>query len=236
MTTATTSPARSTDPDPVRRDRSLPLLVAAGVVVLLVVGAVLVFGVARPPSVASLAQRPDPAPSAAVVWLAHAEREACLRIAWPDGRITEPWCDREGGEVVGWTDDGILLRRWDGTARIRVHDPVSGEVTGRLDEVRSEDPDGFEAWWPDVVWTERRDGELVVRLDEDDTELWRVDAPASYDVFGSARSADGAWVAMVDAAGRLLVVPADGSAPPREWASGVARWQPPVWEGTSWQR
>jgi hypothetical protein len=216
--------------DVARADRSVPLLVAAAVLVLLVVGAVVLFGVDRPPSVASLAEEPDPAPTAAVAWTAQEGERTCVRIAWPDGRTTEPRCATDGGEVVGWTSDGVLLRRWDDD-QVRVLDPRSGALLGRGPQDRLT-PTHEDA----AVWTEHRDGELIVRSQADDTELWRVPAPDRYTIRSSSRSADGGWVAMIDSAERLLVVAADGSVAPREWAAGGPAWQPPVWEGATRDR
>jgi hypothetical protein len=228
--TTTITPTVPERPGPVGPDRSVTLLVVAGVLVLVVVGAVLMFGIQRPPTVESLAADPDPAPSAAVAYLTQQGSQSCLRIAYPDGTVAGSWCDRMGGELVGWDEEGILLRRWDGVDTVRAIDPGSGEVVGRV-----RDRDWREPYDHQPVWTEHRDGELVVRL-EDDTELWRVTAPERYEIHSSARSADGDWVALVDSADRLLVVPADGSAPPRQWASGVSAWQWPVWEDTTWSR
>lgn len=215
---------RPTD-EPVRSGGSVVSLGLAAALVVVVVGAVLLFGVDRPPSVASLDDEPSPAPSAAIAWTAERGERSCARVAWPDGGVTEPRCERGGGEVTGWTDDGLVMRRWD-EDQARIIDPRTGETLGRTSGTWDH------AGGTDVVWTEFRDGELVVRLEEDDTELWRVASSERYDIHTSARSADGRWVALVDVAERLLVVPSDGSAAPRQWASGVHQWQRPQWEGT----
>jgi hypothetical protein len=230
MTTTTTPPAPA-DPEDRRPDRSIPLLIAAGVLVLFVVGAVLVFGVQRPPSLDTVADTTDPVPAASIAYLAERPDRSCVEIVRPDGTTTGPWCDRQSGELIGWTDEGLLLRHWDGTETVRILDPETGEVVGRARDRAWREP-----YDHPVVWTEHRDGELTVRLDEDDTELWRVEVTDRYEIRTSATSADGAWVAMVDSADRLLLVPADGSAPPRVWNTDVASWQWPVWEGTSWAR
>jgi hypothetical protein len=220
---------RPAEPGRIRPDRSLLLLVGAGVLVLLVVGAVLVFGVVWPPALSTLADDPSPSPSSSIAYLTEQADGGCIRVAHPDGTTVGPWCDRMGGEVVGWNDQGILLRRWDGVETVRAIDPETGEVVGRAPDRPWREP--FDQA---VVWTEYRDGELIVRADEGDAELWRVDATDPYEIRSSTMSADGTWIAMVDSAGRLLVVPADGSASPRVWVSGVADWSWPVWEGTTW--
>ena len=205
---------------------SMPLLVAAAVVVIAVVAAVLVFGVQSPPQVPSLGATQQPSPQAAVAWLAHDGAETCVRIAWPDGSETRPWCDDAGGEVVGWGTAGISVSDYSGPAARRlVIDPRTGEVL----EVRV-DP-SFRPHTPSdsTVGTYREGGEQVVMLE--DRELWRVEAPETYDVRSSSVSPDGRWVAMVDEAERLLVVPSDGSAPPQLWAGEVSTWGPLVWQG-----
>jgi hypothetical protein len=212
-----------------RRDRSVPLLVAAGVLVLAVVAAVLLFGVDRPPSLAWVADEPDPAPPAGVAWMGWHENESCVSVARPSGEVERVWCDRAGGELVGWPEPGLLqLRTWEDGDVTRTIDAETGEVVGRIA--------GPEEGWlgpEQAVWTQHRDGRLTVRLQTDDSVLWETAAPERYDVHASALSTDGDWVAMIDAAERLLVVPADGSAPPRVWAADVDSWEPPVWEGTS---
>jgi hypothetical protein len=224
-----TLPRTSTEPAADRPERSVLLLTGAAVLVLLVVGAVLVFGVDRPPSLSSLSDVPTPAPSASVAYLTEQGEGTCIRVAQPDGTLVGPWCDRMGGEVVGWDADGILLRRWDGVETVRAIDPATGEVVGRAPDRAWREP-----YDQAVVWSEYRDGELIVRSEEDDAELWRVEASDRYEIRSSALSADGDWIAIVDSADRLLVVSADGADAPRVWASDVAEWQWPVWEGTTW--
>jgi hypothetical protein len=228
MTDTLTRPAASPGDVPGDGDRSMPLLVAAAILVLLIVGAVLLFGVERPPALESLADVPDPAPSASVAWTAWSGEEMCVSVARPSGEVAQLLCDRNGGELVGWPEPRALeLHTWDDDVT-RTIDVGTGEV---LD--RSSGSVEWERIGESTVRTQHRGGRLTVRLEPDDTVLWRTEAPERYDVHGSARSADGDWVAMVDGAGRLLVVAADGSAPPRVWAREVDVWEAPVWEGTS---
>jgi hypothetical protein len=236
MTETLARPAGPSGAPSERGDRSVPLLVAAGALVLVVVAAVLLFGVDRPPALAALADDPDPAPPAGVAWMGWTGDEACVAVARPDGEVEQLWCDRAGGELVGWPETGMLeIRSWESGDVTRAIDAETGEVLGRTPgpDAGGTDPEGEWRGPEPAVWTQRRDGRLTVRLQTDDTVVWRTEAPERYDVHASARSADGRWIAMIDAAERLLVVPADGSTAPRVWATGVDGWEPPVWEGTS---
>ncbi|HSK23124.1 MAG TPA: hypothetical protein VK906_08115 [Egicoccus sp.] len=208
--------------------RSRVLLVAAAVLVVVTVVLVVVFGVQRPPELATLAAQPSDGPSTAVAWMAWDGDEACVNIARPSGEVTTPWCSAAGGEVVRWSDGDLVVRTWETGERLRTLDPDDGRATGWLAAER--DPAGHDPI-PDAAWSERDDGTLTVREIGSDRVLWQVEAPERYTVQSSALSADGAWIAMVDSAGRLLVVPADGSAPPRVWADEVPAWPAPVWEG-----
>ncbi len=210
--------------------RNVVLLVVAAVLVIAVVVVVLLFGVARPPEVVALVDQPDPSPSAAVVWNDDRNDEPCLTVASPDGTTTELTCTDEFGEVIAWDDNGVVVRTWGARDRLQWIDPATGEQQQR-DEV--DDPTGFETYRTSDITSRARSGTLRVTLDETGEVIWETDAHDGYRVQAGAVSPDGAWVAMVDSADRLLVVPADGSQPPRVWAEDVASWEAPVWEGTS---
>lgn len=216
--------------------RSTALLVAAALLVVVVVGAVIAFGVERPPPVAPLSDDAPFVPTASLAWSEWNDGEQCLRVGEPDGEIRELRCDERGQDLVGWNDDGILLRAWsDGEEQLVAIDPTTGERT-------STDARAGDVHEPGArPWTERDDGQLVVTLDGpsvtgDDPatgdEVWRVDAPASYEVLQSVVSPDGRQVALTDSADRLLVVPADGSHAPRHWSDDVEGYANLVWEGT----
>lgn len=218
-------------PDPAgseQRHRSVALLVAAGALVVVVVALVVLLGVVRPPTLATVAESPQPAPPQSLAWLQWERGESCLHLAAPDGSVHRLWCDRNGGELVGWTATGdLVVQRWDGGRRLLIIDPHTGRVvdTRRADDVTR----GRQLWGRDVV-TSFRDGDDLVLEAQDGTEVWRVAAPDAYRIHTSVVTADRSWIAMVDSADRLLVVPADGTAEPRIWARDVASWQTLVWE------
>lgn len=205
------------------------MLLAAAVLVVTVVGTVLLFGVKRPPALPSVSESPDPAPSAAIAWTGRSGNDFCIHVARRDGTVTQIRCDQQGGKVLGWPDsDRLSVARHDDRGSVADINPVTGEII----EVRAGDADAGSPGRspsPQPVTSYRDDGALVV--EHDGTELWRVTAPDGYDVHSSSQSPDGRFVVMTDAAGRLLVVPADGSRPPRIWADDVEPRTIPVWEG-----
>jgi hypothetical protein len=127
----------------------------------------------------------------------------------------------------GWTDEGILLRRWEGSESIRILDPVNGGFVGRSREGRWEPP-----YEQPAVWTERRDGELIVRLD-DDTELWRVQTTDRYEIRTSAHLGRRRLGRHGRLRGPAAARPGRRVEPTRVWTEGVTAWQTPIWEGTT---
>lgn len=213
-------------------DRRPVALVAAAVVAVVAVGLVLVFGVTRPPQLAATGDDPALVPTAAIAIHGWRDGESCVRVVAPDGATHEAWCHEDGGELLGWSDDGIVVRSYGRHDEVElVLDPETGEV---VSSAGARPERGTTARYDGVTLTTSRasgsSGDLEVRL-PDGTVLWRVDAPDSYDVTGGWRSPDGDQVALLDAAGRLLVVPADGSQPPRIWAEGFGPWDEVAWQG-----
>jgi hypothetical protein len=234
MTTMDTRPLAEA-PEPERERRPLWPLVAAAMVIVWVVGLVIAFGVVRPPALAALADPPSVTAPASLAWMAWDDQEqgSCVSVARPDGTVDEALsCLREGGELAGWTEDGLLIRSWRGSGEVLI---VVDPSTGQVRERRPLDPEEAEEFLThnEAVFSDREDGQLVVSdIDDPDAVLWRVDAPDSYRIESSARSSDGAWIAMLDSAERLLLVPADGSDAPRLWVDGATRWSLLVWEPT----
>ena len=211
--------------------RSVLLLVAAAVLVVAVVGLVLAFGVVRPPSLATIADVPEPAPPGGVAWASWQAGETCVTVVRADGQVDRDlYCQRDGGELVAWTETGFVLRTWDGPeGDLVVIDADTGEV---VDVVTDSSRRGTQR--PESVRTSYREGRLTVTHERDrDRVVWEVEAPDAYDVTSGALSPDGDWFALVDSADRLLIVPADGSAEPRVWATDAPRWGDIVWEGTA---
>ena len=206
--------------------RRVSSLVLAGVLVVAVVAAVLLFGVERAPDLPDLAEVDGPTPPARIAWTEHDGGETCLHLASPDGTVTEPWCGEPGGDLLGWEGDGVvLLQLWEVEPTVRAVDVETGASTTRP----ADSGEGTALHHPEEpVQPARDDGGLVV--EHGGVEVWRTDAPASYEIVTTVASPDGTWVALVDNAERLLVVEADGGSRPRVWAHGVPP-QVPVWEG-----
>lgn len=216
--------------------RSLAALVAAAIALVVIVALVLLFGVARPPTVTPLADDPAPAPPGGVAWTSWDAGEECLHVATPDGSTRELRCSRAGGgEIRGWDEDGITLLDRGPTQELVVIDPATGEVAAR--RALPSDPEPGEDREPRPLGSggidsRYEDGVLTVRHVDEDVVLWAVEAPENYRVDQGAVSPDGEWVVLLDGVGRLLLVPADGSAAPRLWAETEVSWQVPVWEQT----
>jgi hypothetical protein len=212
------------------RPRSLALLIAAGVLAAAVVVLVLLFGVARPPALAPLAAEPTPAPSAAVAWSAYEQDDGeCLHVARPDAEVVRVACEVTGGMLVAWDDDGIVVPRWGPSDELVWIDPVTGDEVRRDRVADGHDVDPHAQ---NVVTSRHRDGVLTVTRQDTGEVVWEVEAPDTYRVDNGTVSPDGAWIALVDSASRLLVLPQDGSVAPRVWAEDVPAWTVPLWEGT----
>ncbi len=202
------------------------LLAAAGVVVVTVV-LVATLGLARPPALEPVdeATRPDRS-LALLTW--REEGGQCLLVVEPGGDVREVRCGLDVvGPLIGWEDDGILVVRYvAGVEQRETLDPTSGLTVGRAELTG-------QAVVPSAglpAGTERRGGELIVR-DADGRELWRADAPEAYGISGSASGPDGT-LALLDSAGRLLVLP-PGAPAPRVWVEDLGvDWAELLWEGT----
>lgn len=227
------TPAPATDPGGTSSSpqRSLVALLAAATLVVVVIALVLVFGIARPPALATLAEEPEPALTASLAWSQWEDGGACLYVVAPSGEARQVGCDYDGEELVAWTDDGIAMLVWGPRDGLELIDPDTGEVADTVAFA------GHPEEWFDhaggAVGSRTVDGTLTVTLRDSDVELWRVDAPETYGVNDGFLSPDGEWVVLVDRAGRLLLVPADGSSQPRVWHEVEQTWVRPVWEGTA---
>lgn len=212
------------------RDRQPLVLVAAALVAVVVVALVLVFGVARPPQLASIADDPAITPPARLATHGWEDGDHCVTVVELDGTTRRPWCSQDSAELVGWTERGVVLRTYGRSAELELTiDPDDGEVVasehGRTDHLGRDRGDAVTSARP------AGDDVLEVRTAEG-TVLWRVEAPDSYQVSYGWRSPDGRTVALIDSADRLLLVPADGSRQPRVWAEDVPNRYEVAWEGS----
>lgn len=214
------------------RDRSVPLLVAAAVLVVVAVGLVLAFGIKRPPALEPLTAGPD-TPTEQLVRFVYESDDTCLVAYSVAGGPRELTCELDGGEILGWRDGRIGLRAWSNVGEEWVVvDATSGAVLSRR-LLTSEDIKRFVSTASSVVRVDHTDGVMTITLASSGAVLWRVEAPTNYRIEVSATTGDGRWVAMIDTARRLLLVPADGSAAPRVWLDDLdGYWEPVRWEGT----
>lgn len=235
MSTILETEAPGADRGPEPTSHTLWYVITAGALVVGVVAAVLVFGIQRPPTVDPVEPGQAPEPPASLAWQGWDGGSDCIHTIDPSGAVHEVTCDRHGFELLAWTDDGLVVRRWVSSGeRLETLDPDTGEVVDTL-TVRDVEA-AFERALPDgdqALYSRWRDGVLAVTADApDDTVLWAVEAPETYRVDRGVASPDGSVIAGVDTAGRLLVFDTTGELPPRLWHDEVPEWGGLAWEGT----
>jgi hypothetical protein len=197
-----------------------------------------------PPRLDGVALGEAPEAPAALAWAGWTGSSTCVHVVDPSGQVRVVTCAREGFELIGWDDRGIVLLHWLGSReRVETIDPDTGEVIatravrdGDLDGVFDEGfgGDGFFGGGDSVVLNRWRDGILTVVKDgPGGYVLWAVEAPEAYRVEQSSVAPDRSVIAGVDSAGRLLLFDAAGEVPPRVWHDDAEPWSRLVWQGSA---
>jgi hypothetical protein len=206
------------------------LLVVAAVVALATLGVVLRFGLVGPPELDAVDATTAPEYSLAILSYRDSERGQCLDVIDPDGSVRELQCRLDGlGPLLGWDERGILVLRFTAFGeRLEIIDPLDGRTLDRVDlDMRLVAGGHLDT----VVDVERSGGTLTVR-GEDLAVLWSVTAPDSYRISASVRQPETGDIAMLDTAGRMLLLRPD-DVEPRVWAQGLDRsYGEIVWQGT----
>lgn len=207
------------------RRRSVLLLVAAGALVVATVAAVMLFGVVRPPALATIG---DGAPPAAVAWSQWDADRQCIMAASTSGEVTSVVCDRDYADLVAWTDEGIVAHRWQASGSEVVLDPATGAVLDRRPIPEDREP----VYTDNAITTYHEDGMRIVEDAETRQVLWRVEIASVYDVYGGTVSPDGRWIAAGDSARRLLLFDRNSDQGPMLWASDVDAGWNVIWQGS----
>jgi hypothetical protein len=206
------------------------LLVAAGVVALITLGLVLRFGLVAPPELAAVDEATRPSTELAILTYRDRDRGQCLDVVGVDGEVRELRCALDNvGPLLGWDERGILVLRYAQFGeRLEVIDPETGATvtSGPFD------PDTFTGRrWEQLVDVQREGGTLTVR-DDQRRVLWQVTVPDSYRIDATAQDPDTGTVALLDNAGRLLVI-GPGADEPSVWVADLGMsFGELVWRGT----
>jgi hypothetical protein len=213
-----------------RTDRPVVwLLVAAGVVALITLGLVLRFGLVGPPELAAVDEATRPTSELAVLTYRDRDRGQCLDVVGVDGEVRELRCALDNvGPLLGWDERGILVLRYASFGeRLEVIDPATGATVSS----GAFDPDAFPGTrWEQFVEVGREGGTLTVR-DVDRRVRWQVTVPDSYRIDATAQDPDTGTIALLDNAGRLLVIGPEADAP-SVWVTDLGiTYGELVWQG-----
>lgn len=206
------------------------LLGAAAVTAVITLALVLTLGLQRPPELAALAADQRLEHALAILAYRDGERGQCLDVVTPAGEVRELRCSRDGiGSLVGWDERGILIIRFGMSGeRIEAFDPASGS-SQPLDDV---DPRTLDAQYRSLgAMIDREGGVLTVRDGSGDVR-WSVEVGDGYRIESSVEHPTTGDLALIDNAGRLLLLAA-GTDEPRVWVADIgSTFGEMVWEGT----
>lgn len=204
--------------------RLLPVIITSVVVIAAVV-AVIVFSAIPFPDF------PDLQEGDAEGRIAYVTRDNCIRVAdLAAAETPELLCESERESSIDalvWDETGISYIMWNpGGQTLRTVDPDTGETLST--EQVADDEFDRRLSLETSIWTDRRDGRIVVRTQDGDL-VFEASAPGSYWIEFGAQSADGTW-AIVDSEGRLAVLTSTSSG----WLvdDEVRSWQAAVWAPT----
>jgi hypothetical protein len=203
--------------------RTVIAAVGAGIVVVGVLVAIVVFGFVSPPTFPRLADEPNPAIPGRVAFLRYEEdfSRACIHVVDASGGAERSLgCDLFVHDLA-WSVDGHLLALV-GFPEAAVLDPETGQVRRFF-----EDEAAFDAYHRTRRFQHSDAGRLLTRQEFDGratvsvlapggvpVEIASVTGPRGYSFHAAVWSPDGRWALVMDSSARLLVVAADGSQGP----------------------
>lgn len=207
------------------KDRQRIALIVGGVLVVVVVAAVALFGLLSPPTFRDLREAPAlDAPGTVAYTTDEDGARSCVHVV-PASGATAPreLACRRGWAQVAWSPDGTLAM-WTGGGSVELLDPDTGEVV--REAARPSEP---EPWLsPEVsgvrTYDEDRRVRITVAVGDEVRTVLDEPAPDDYWIGWTGRSADGRWLLFSDSERRLVLLDVDGEVEPGVIATGVD-WQ-----------
>lgn len=207
--------------------QSILWLGAAGIVVVIVVAVVLVFGTTTAPEFPSLYDAGAPTIEGTLAFVEYGPDECVHVLDVASGESGEVYCE-DWLVLEGWDSDGHL-RIHSGNGRgayVSVVDPATGEVLewgGLVDTYMPPPPP------PHLLRARSDDGHVTLVYDGagGETTLIDVEGPRDYAFWEYGITADETYAWVCDSEERILVVALDGSSGPWVAAEGVGQ---PMWK------
>lgn len=197
-------------------------LAGAGVVAIVVLAVITLFGIRRLPEIASLYSPGAPSVSGSVAYV-DSGREQCVNVLdVATGETREVYC-ADWLWLEGWDPGGNLrVESGGGVDRVLVIDPATGAV------VSSGDIGGTPPEHTESLYAAATDGRATLAYDGPGGEVTLIDigGPRDYAFWNYGLTADGEYVWVCDSENRLLVAASDGSGGPWLVADDI---RDPVW-------
>ena len=199
-------------------------LTAAGVVAVISIAVVLVFGVTFAPEFPSLYQEGAPTIDGTVAYVEHRQGDCVHVLQVASGDSHEVFCD-DWLHLEGWDSDG-RLRIHSGNGREHVVHPETGEVLewGEFlgDEVPPQEPPR-----PLRSRSDKGHATLLYNAGGIETTIIDVEGTRDYHFWDYGITPDDSYAWVCDSEGQLLLVALDGAGGPWLVADGIAD---PAWK------